>query len=169
MTSRFNCIEGWCQAITAVVKVSKKLLQDDPEYDFVCTRNFCQDPLENFFSTIRYAGGHRSRPDCTQFGDAFKKTCLMNILTPSQHSNCEADDDTVLLSDIIGRSFDQPIFVENVKISLDSVVKDAVTDIIEKNTGKYISSFFAKSIKEHHDCDTCQSIGRYSECSLVAE
>lgn len=56
------------------------------------TRNFNQDPLENFFSGIRSNGVRNINPNCNQFMNAYK-TLLINNFN-SVHSvtaNCEDD------------------------------------------------------------------------------
>ena len=64
-----------------------------------------------------------------------EKICLLNVLIPSEYSNRSPDDDSVLLPNIIGRSFDVPICVKNVNMPVDSGVEKFVTQL-EKNVDK---------------------------------
>lgn len=67
--------------------------------DAVLTRNFNQDPVENFFGNIRSYGARNIRPNTVAFEGAFKALLLNNYLTPhSKRANCEEDKSECLQS-----------------------------------------------------------------------
>jgi hypothetical protein len=66
-------------------------------YEYLCTRNFNQDRVENLFCCIRQHGIANTNPTCYQFISALK-TCVVNNLEKFIHvsSNCENDSDKLL-------------------------------------------------------------------------
>lgn len=48
-------------------------------FDAMLTRNFNQDPLENFFGSIRSLGARNIAPNCVGFEGAFKTLLLNNF------------------------------------------------------------------------------------------
>lgn len=63
------------------------------------TRNFNQDPLENFFSGIRSNGIRNINPTCNQFCNAFKTLIINNFNSShSPRANCENDDNNAFKS-----------------------------------------------------------------------
>lgn len=64
-------------------------------FNFLCVRNFNQDPLENLFGMIRSIGVRNTQPTCASFKDAFKTILLNNYLSShSPGANCEDDGST---------------------------------------------------------------------------
>ncbi|CAH2083306.1 unnamed protein product [Euphydryas editha] len=60
--------------------------------DLMMTRNFNQDPLENFFGNIRSYGARNVAPNTMGFEGAFKALLLNNFSSPhSGKANCEED------------------------------------------------------------------------------
>lgn len=54
------------------------------------TRNFNQDPIENFFGNIRNCGARNTAPNSVAFEGAFKTLLLNNLYSPhSSNANCE--------------------------------------------------------------------------------
>lgn len=59
---------------------------------FLCSRNLNQDPLENFFGSIRSHGVRNVNPNVTSFVNSFKSLIINNMLSNhSLSSNCEKD------------------------------------------------------------------------------
>ncbi|XP_045492400.1 uncharacterized protein LOC123691860 [Colias croceus] len=76
-----------------------KILSEKYAFDAMLTRNFNQDPLENFFGNIRSYGVRNTAPNTIHFEGAYKSLLLNNFNTPhSVNSNCENDDNNVLHS-----------------------------------------------------------------------
>jgi hypothetical protein len=62
-------------------------------FEFLCTRNLNQDPLENFFCCVRSHGVRNIKPTCNAFRATFKSLLLNNFLTShSPSANCEQDE-----------------------------------------------------------------------------
>ena len=55
VTSNLKCLEGLCMTINGVLSLWS-VLQKDEGLDFLLTRRLNQDPLENFFGSIRQQG-----------------------------------------------------------------------------------------------------------------
>lgn len=68
-------------------------------FDAMMTRNFNQDPLENFFGSIRSLGARNVTPNCMGFEGAFKTLLLNNFSSNhSTNANCEEDTNDCLQS-----------------------------------------------------------------------
>ncbi|XP_060801325.1 transposable element P transposase isoform X2 [Amyelois transitella] len=68
-------------------------------FDTLFTRNFNQDPAENFFGNVRSFGGRNNAPNSVAFQGAFKALLLNNYNSPhSNRSNCEEDNNKCLQS-----------------------------------------------------------------------
>lgn len=76
-------IKNWIQTIKGIEYISKKLLTNG--FNFICLRNFNQDPLENFFGSIRSHGIRNINPTCAAFISSF-------TANQSVGANCESDD-----------------------------------------------------------------------------
>ncbi|CAG4972030.1 unnamed protein product [Colias eurytheme] len=66
-------------------------------FDALLTRNFNQDPVENFFGNIRSYGARNNAPNSVAFEGAFKALLLNNYSSPhSGRANCEEDSNKCL-------------------------------------------------------------------------
>ncbi|CAH0550874.1 unnamed protein product [Brassicogethes aeneus] len=84
-------------------------LKDDG-FKFLSIRNFNQDPLENYFGSIRSHGVRNINPTCQSFINSFKALLINNFLsTHSPGSNCENDEAVALdsLRDFFSKSRDE--------------------------------------------------------------
>ncbi|KAI4465126.1 thap-type zinc finger superfamily [Holotrichia oblita] len=62
-------------------------------FEFLCVRNLNQDPLENFFGSIRAHGLRNINPTPTSFQASYKSLLINNFMsTHSPGANCEEDD-----------------------------------------------------------------------------
>ncbi|RVE48224.1 hypothetical protein evm_007081 [Chilo suppressalis] len=76
-----------------------QLLSMKYSFDSMLTRNFNQDPLENFFGSIRSLGARNVAPNCVGFEGAFKTLLLNNYSSDHAiNSNCEEDTNKCLKS-----------------------------------------------------------------------
>lgn len=74
-----------------------KILCQNYYFDYMLTRNFNQDPVENFFGNIRSLGARNVSPNTIGFEGAFKALLLNNYNSPhSLQANCEEDDNKCL-------------------------------------------------------------------------
>lgn len=74
------------------MQVLWKILNQKYSLDCMLTRNFNQDPVENFFGNVRSLGVRNVSPNCHSFEGAFK-TLLLNNYSCQQavNANCEED------------------------------------------------------------------------------
>lgn len=63
---------------------------------FLLTKRLNQDPLENFFGTIRQQNGNCVNPTCIQFMRSFNKLLCAKLIH-SGTENCQTDSDKMLL------------------------------------------------------------------------
>jgi hypothetical protein len=75
-----------------------EVLSQNFDFEFLLTRRLNQDALENLFSVLRQKGGCSDNPTPTMFGRLFRQVFTEQLMTVSQGANCEADNDTVLMS-----------------------------------------------------------------------
>ncbi len=142
--------------------------------DFLLTRRLNQDPLENFFGTIRQQGGNSDTPTPLQFTRAFKKLFFDHYqILPS--GNCSEDFDSMLTGmnnqkdDNIPKEHNgQP---ESAMFEVD--VKDYKTclesNLIGMNAITYVSGYLLKKCFSKHSCDICtvKSFSEVNECYTV--
>lgn len=90
-------LEGWKRSVNALL-----LLWDDLhanyEFKYLLTNRLNQDCLENFFSIVRWKGGHAVNPDAGQFRLSFRAAVVDTMAKPCPGANCEKDGDHFLLS-----------------------------------------------------------------------
>lgn len=74
-----------------------KVLSNKYGLDAMMTRNLNQDPVENFFGSIRSYGARNIAPNTVAFEGAYKALMLNNINSPhSKRANCEEDSNECL-------------------------------------------------------------------------
>ncbi|KAJ8968825.1 hypothetical protein NQ314_002087 [Rhamnusium bicolor] len=84
-------IKNWIHTLKGFIYLWSWLKQDN--FTFMCTRNFNQDPLENFFCYIRSHGVRNINPTCTHFRQSFTSLLVNNFMAPhSPGANCEQDE-----------------------------------------------------------------------------
>jgi len=77
-SSRYKAYLGWLVNIKTMTKLYEYVICTG-EMSFLCTFKLSQDPLENFFSSIRMSCGFNNNPTTVQFRAAFE-TLLCNSL-----------------------------------------------------------------------------------------
>ncbi|CAB3253325.1 unnamed protein product [Arctia plantaginis] len=91
-------ITNWLQSIENIEYLVQKIFT---QYDLASLwmRHFNQDPLENFFGSIRSHGYRNITPSCAGFEAAFSSLLINNLsANHSPGSNCEQDSCTVFQS-----------------------------------------------------------------------
>jgi hypothetical protein len=159
VTNKLKCLKGLCLTINSVLSLWSQLKEEE-SLDFLLTRRLNQDPLENFFGTVRQQGGNSDNPTPLQFTRAFQKLFYDHYqILPS--GNCSEDFDSMLAgmtnlgdSGVPVEQIDQP---ESSKFEVD--VKDYKTclegDLIGMNAITYVSGYLLKKCFLKHSCDTC--------------
>lgn len=89
-------LTNWVRTIDGFIKLWPTVQKAG--FDHLKTRFVNQDPLENFFGSIRSQGGSNTSPSCYQFGALYKTLLINNLTSPhSVGSNCEKACDGKLL------------------------------------------------------------------------
>lgn len=173
LTNTVSFLDGWRISISSLIGLWNDL--KDEGFSYILTRRLNQDPLENFFGTIRQQGGNSVNPTPVQFTRAFKKLFLMSFL---QHSgaggNCEEDfdellvnikemgDDTASNMDMIEEVDDEydedKETIQNELNEMKMSVNDYnEVDLIKHNGLSYVAGYFAMKILLKHKCSYCTS------------
>jgi len=113
------------------------------EMNFICTFKLSQDPLENFFSSIRMSSGLANNPTTIQFKAAFE-SLLCNSLNRKDNGN-SIFDDTISIPELteVCCDIDVPIF--------DASSNDRFLD----NVLIYISGFIMRTLILKEKCTYC--------------
>ncbi len=77
-SNRYAAFLGWLVNIKTMKELYSYIVKSG-DLDFLLTFKLSQDPLENFFGSIRMACGNNNNPTCIQFKSAFQ-TLLCNTL-----------------------------------------------------------------------------------------
>lgn len=84
-TNRVKFLKGWKVSISSLLGLWDILKHEN--FKFILTRRINQDPLENFFGTIRSNGGCCVNPTPIQFIRIFKKLFCSNFIRHSGRNN----------------------------------------------------------------------------------
>lgn len=128
------------------------------------TRNFNQDPIENFFGNVRSLGFRNVSPDCVSFKGAYKTLLLNNFTsTHSVNANCEEDKNSCLQGYrffIENKSFSGPksqhIMLNIPLAEISDVDNDDEKGVLQRNyvAGFVLSKTLQKIVKE---CENCRN------------
>ncbi|XP_050558000.1 uncharacterized protein LOC118268572 isoform X6 [Spodoptera frugiperda] len=129
------------------------------------TRNFNQDPLENFFSSIRSNGIRNTNPSCNQFINAYKTLIINNFNSPhSLNANCEKDNNYLFQS--LNHLINTPACTssnDDFACEVDSLItvmgniKSNVNNVVHDESKKYVTGYIIKKckIKVFRNCEIC--------------
>ncbi|CAH2105412.1 unnamed protein product [Euphydryas editha] len=129
------------------------------------TRNFNQDPLENFFCNIRSNGVRNVNPTYIQFINAFKTLLVNNLNSPhSLGANCEQDDNSAILSlkNLLTRKQEPPIISQSYDIDQLLILMDEIKNNysnIHEESKKYVAGYIIKKCKTNifKNCRKCKN------------
>ena len=136
-------------------------LVDEGNLDFICTFKLSQDPLENFFSSIRMACGFSNNPTALQFKSAFQNL-LCQTLNRKDNGNCLFDTEITVLEDITSTD-----------IALDVEIEDLICEqsLFKENVLVYICGFIMRVLLKKESCLLCYTYLETSEnrvtCFLI--
>lgn len=133
-------------------------------FNYLCLRNFNQDPLENFFGCIRSHGVRNVNPTCASFKNSFKSLIVNNFMSSrSRNGNCELDSGEAL--DTLTRfvmNAPETSESDTLRVDFSSIPQythagsASLTNQIE-NTHAYIAGYLAKRIiKTVKNCSFCK-------------
>ena len=131
-------------------------LNEEHDVTYLVTRQLNQDPLENFFGSIRQQGGNSDNPTPNQFKGAYRKLFHTNPLTVSA-ANCEQDENELLaqLSDI--RELPEvPVVEKPLKIvSTDYSNEQVENRVFKDNAMAYVAGYLLRKTYSKHKCEKC--------------
>lgn len=105
-------------------------------FDFGCllTRNLQQDPLENFFGSVRQKHGSNEHPNVLQFIAALKHISVGKLFNLTSRGNCEIHD-TYMLARLAQGNHDEAPVMEVAEFPSSSEPSgEGLPDILEQNT-----------------------------------
>ena len=135
-------------------------LQNKPTIQFLHRLN--QDPLENYFSSMRQQGGNSDNPIPLQFCRGFQKLFYANIVNHSL-GNCLQDLDFTLVNSNPKPTSSStkaspkpspepaPFEVED----MDYQLHEVETNLAGLNAITYVAGYLLKKCLEKHRCDIC--------------
>lgn len=156
---------NWLRTIKGLQILCKRLLKDG--FKFILLRNFNQDPIENFFGTIRSHGVRNIKPTCANFISSFK-SLLINNFTSSHSigSNCENDDCNEALDNLKEFLFNDNLTgihplgdAEDAIIILETPIHNQQPYAsVNSNSRAYVTGWVMKKIKKiTKNCNHCMS------------
>ena len=158
VTSTIKCLNGWRISISAVLHLWDDL-QSIYNFHFLFTRRLNQDPLENFFSVIRQAGGKCDNPTPINFCRLFKQLCCRELLKPTCSANCELDVSSVLTTVASGSHQHSvsvtPLHRQSAQFaSVTSYFPHSLScfSCLEVNSVHYVCGFLLRKLNLWHEC-----------------
>lgn len=156
---------NWANNIQTFLKMWEYL---NKEYKItsLLTRNFNQDPLENFFCSIRSNGVLNTNPTCLHFVNAYKTLLVNNLNSPhSVHANCEVDDNKCFqsLSNLLKTK--KNVSQENINFNIDNFVLQLSQqnesdrhNVIHIETKRYVAGYIINKCQKKFfkTCENCK-------------
>ncbi len=171
-------VANWILTLQGMIRIWGTLQKNG--FKFLCQRNMNQDPLENFFGSIRSLGVRNVNPTCSVFRGSFKTLVLNNFLLPhSPGSNYEKDSTSGTLNSlsafleggVVNVNYVQNLLVCLPPLEVDSnnlEFKEDNQQSLVSEVHSYISGYIIKKLlKLVHNCKTCKSdlvLVRSDEC-----
>ena len=93
--SSIQCIKGWKITITSLLSLWPELQRLG--FAYLCTNKFNQDPLENFFGTVRGSCGNNTNPTSAGFEAAYAY-CSVKQMEHNSKFNCSDDGEQMLMT-----------------------------------------------------------------------
>jgi hypothetical protein len=156
-TNTLRCLKGFQITLHGILALWSEL-RSAHSFKFLLTRRLNQDPLENFFGTVRQQGGNSDNPTPGQFRTAFKKLFYDNFLVSSA-GNCNADFNSMLVgapSQNVLSSLSKTV-PKAVEIDVNDYRSSSVQDsLIGTNAVAYVAGYLLKKCLLKHDCKTCK-------------
>jgi hypothetical protein len=173
---RTPCIQNFIKTIKGFLFLRKTFLT---KFSYFLPRAFQQDPLENFFSSLRSHGVRNVSPTVVHFVNSFKALLINNFTNAhSPAANCEQDNSLEALDDLRCLVTGESVAgIRNLETTSDEVDKDVRNEVlstlsettkIAKCTITYVAGFVArKSLKLTGNCRICRNILLFSDGSQI--
>lgn len=125
-------------------------------------RNLNQDPLENFFSSVRAHGYRNISPTVQAFVGSYKALLINNLLSPhSVEANCESDNSFPLLSNV-KQLFRIAEVTQETEVEASTTCEPSqeqnivtVSTLLHKQTAAYVAGWVAHKILYQNNCPQC--------------
>lgn len=165
-------VTNWIRTIKGLQLICKRLLKAGFKYIFL--RNFNQDPIENFFGSIRSHGIRNTNPTPNNFISSFKALLINNFTScHSVGANCEDDDCDGVLDNLRDFLFNE-IPLETIEDNYTNEPTSPGTiminnyNIITMGSRAYISGWVIKKVKKvTKSCPIC--ISKLASIKLLNE
>jgi len=158
-------VTNWIKTIKGLQILCKRLLKDG--FKCILLRNFNQDPIENFFGSIRSHGVRNIKPTCANFISSFKSIVINNLTSShSIGSNCENDDCDGALDNLKEFLFNDNLTgihpledAEDAIITLEIPIPNQQSYAsINSNSRAYVTGWVMKKIKKiTKNCNHCMT------------
>ena len=161
-TNQLKCLNGLQLTINGLTSLWQ-MLHEKEGIQFLMTRRLNQDPLENFFGSIRQQGGNSDSPTPIQFARAFRKLFYDHCLSLSS-GNCTEDLDAILLAGSKFEKASKPRVQEDkpatapLEVDVTDYKSFLESDIIGMNAMTYVAGYLLKKCFLKHTCDICQNV-----------
>ena len=151
------CIFGWKLNIVSLFGLWE-YLKKEQGFKFLFTSRLNQDCAENLFSIIRGMGGHRDNPDVAQLKACFKYVVADQLFVQSHLSNCQVDNDTMLLniSNIAMARYEKPVTEDIETLPTADIAMVMTTPLSQEtqNVGAYLAGYLLRKVSVN-DCNEC--------------
>lgn len=137
----------------------------DSGFSFVILRHFNQDPIENFFGSIRSHGVRNIKPTPANFIASFKALLINNLTSNySVGSNCENDDCYGTLDNLKNFLYDEVTLEDSTQIPIEVHFEIPVIEVPSSNpqvtsgSRAYVAGWVVRKIKKlTKNCCLCVS------------
>jgi DNA transposase THAP9 len=152
-------LTGWLVNIKTITELFEYIVQSG-ELNFLLTFKLSQDPLENFFSSIRMSCGSGNTPTSVQFKAAFQ-SLLCKTLNKKDDGNCLFEENLPVL-ELAEVSLDLNMNFENIVIHESKFVNNVLV---------YIAGFIMRTMIKKENCTFCYTYMKESTdrvtCTLI--
>lgn len=170
--TRPPCFDGMVLTINAILQ----LYEDQKKYNFeyLLTARLNQDFLENTFSIYRQRGGYNKNPTARTFRTTFRINSKINLMKPSDNSNCKSDNDINILSQLntpinetinsveLDNSYDSNSSSSSLTSSLSTstnLFDENVCDFsLEECSNTYFAGYLGYKYLNKINCNICKNI-----------
>jgi hypothetical protein len=156
------CLKNWQISITSILQLARGL-RETHNIPKLLTRQLNQDPLEKFFSVVRYQHGCCHNPNPQQFQNGLRQNYITSIAKLSSNTNCENDFTVMLLVTKLS-NIAKIERVNNTNEDMSSIDFKDLTNLMEnvtisdENATFYASGFVVRKFLQLHNCETCRTI-----------
>lgn len=148
---KWKPVQTGVKLTTASLLDLQDVLLNRKSFGYILTSRFCQDSLENLFSTVRVKN---PIPSPVAFKIALKNISIGQFMIVPPRSNCEADEGNLLADffDVVGYRVGSDDIQDEIEIPEFELSE------VEKNSLFYLCGFVARQILKTLKCDHCKGV-----------